>query len=512
MAKKDKKALVQGKDSSSSEIAKKFKQRPLLYIGSVVILVLIIITFIGGDFISGGGFGGQGGDWVFGHYDKIPIEWIPGNTFNIFYDNVKFRYQSQGFDVNNNRWIEYYLFKEAYDSLVIHTAVLQMLKKSKYTVPEKKVDREVAQHPRFLDSNGIFSKTLYRQMPESQRLNIWRQRQEELAKQMFFDDLFAIHVPKSEADFFARMALPMRGFEMVAFNVDDYPESESLAFALENPRLFSSMHVSRITGPSESETRRILASIKNGTVTFEEAARNQQHDQYADRGGNIGVRYFFEFEQEIPNSADREKLYSLRRGELSEVISTVNGWAFYRIEGDIVQADFEDEIIMDRVRSYIGSFERGRMEDWAIEQAREFNTVVNEFGFAEAAYIRNMERQNIEPFPVNYGSVDLFKALAIPGAFGQDVSELARNENFWKTAFSTELNTPCEPVVQGSYVYVFFPVEQIEEDEFSLDSIASNYSDFWLESETWRMIPSYFLKHEKMKDNFEETYSRIFSE
>jgi len=511
MAKKDKKSLAQGKDSSSGEIAKKFKQRPLLYIGSVVILVLIIITFIGGDFLSGGGFGGQGGDLVFGHYDKIPITWIPGNMFNVFYDRVKFSYQSQGIDVNN-QWIEYYIFREAFDSLVVHTAVLQILKKSKYTVPEKKVDREVAQMPQF-QANGRFSSTLYRQMPESQRLNIWRQQQEDLAKQMFFEDLFGLMIPKAEADFIAGMALPMRSFEMVAFNVDDYPESESLIFAQENPRLFSSMHVSRITSSSESEARRVLSSVKDGNITFEEAARSQSQDSYADRGGDIGVRYFFEFEQEIPNSADREKIYSLRRGELSEVISTVNGWAFYRIEDDIIQADFEDEIIMDRVRSYISSFERGRMEDWAIEQARDFITHANEFGFTDAAYMRNMERHNIDPFPVNYGNVDLLKALSIPGPFGQAASDLARNEDFWKTTFTTELNTPCEPLVQGSYVFVFMPIEQINEDEeFAMDSIASRYSSFWLDSETRRMIHLYFLNHDKMKNNFEETYSRIFNQ
>ena len=60
--KNDKKAPVVRKAAGPSEDAKKFKQRPAIYIGSIFILVLVTVTFIGGDFITGGGFGRGGGD------------------------------------------------------------------------------------------------------------------------------------------------------------------------------------------------------------------------------------------------------------------------------------------------------------------------------------------------------------------------------------------------------------------------------------------------------------------
>ena len=57
MAKKEKNVPTE-KDSSSSEIIRKFKASPGLYIGSVVILILVVVTFLGGDLLSGGGFMG----------------------------------------------------------------------------------------------------------------------------------------------------------------------------------------------------------------------------------------------------------------------------------------------------------------------------------------------------------------------------------------------------------------------------------------------------------------------
>jgi len=508
MAKNDKKAFTPEKPSGSSENAKKFKQSPLLYIGSVVVLVLVVVTFVGGDFLSGG-IGGRGRDWTFGYYNKVPISWVPGNMFNMFYDRVKYNYQAQGIDVNN-QWIEQYIMREAFDSSVVHTAILQMLKRSNYEVPEKKVDREVAKMPQFLDNNGRFSTALYSRMSESSRLAIWRQEQEELGKQTYFNDFFMLLIPKAEAAFIAGMASPVRSFDTVSFKVDDYPESEYVSFANENTRLFNSIHLSKITvTSSEREAKGILSSIKEGTITFEDAARNQSQDSFAERGGDMGVRYFYEIDQEITSAEEREKVYNLKRGELSNIIAAANGWTFFRVENEVVKANLGDEAVMERVRWYTMNYERGRMEDWAIGKAREFISHAQETDFLDAAYSRNLERHSVGPISINYGNVELFTALAIPGVSQQDITDMSRNENFWKNAFSTQIGVPCEPLVQGSNVYVFLPTDQSEIDEIELGNISSTYSDYWMKLITERTLQLYFTKHAKMDDRFEDTYKYI---
>jgi hypothetical protein len=515
MAKKDKKASSTENITASSEIAKKFKQNPGIYIGSVVILVLVVVTFIGGDFLSGGGLGGTVPDFTFGYYDNVPISFVHGNFFSQNYEHLARVYQSQGADVNDFR-IAAQIWRQAFEGAVAHTAILQIMKRSNYTVSDRIVNREVARLPIFQEY-GRFSPTLYRQASESTRLTLWRQEQERLTKMMFLSDFAALMIPDGEAEFIANMASPVRTFEMVSFRIDNFPNSEYLSFAQENQELFNSIHMSRITVTSgEREARRILASINDGTTTFEDAARNHSQDSYADRGGDMGNRFVFELNREIPSAVEREIIYALGRGEISDIISTVDGWTFFRIENELFAPNFGDELVMERVRSYVRSFQRGRMEDWAINQAREFNQDVIESGLDDAARWWRLERQSFGPLSINFGSTDIFLSLdsfSIPGFSSQELSVLARNENFWRTAFiTTQVNMPSEPLVHGNNVFVFIPIEETAADESQIENIALAYRSWWLNHVTQRTMQEYFLRNrEKMTDLFWEAYFRYLS-
>jgi len=511
MAKKDKKAPNQEKTSASTEIAKKFKQNPGIYIGSVVILVLVIVTFLGGDLLSGG-VGRQGGDLTFGEYDNVPISYIPGNMFAQFYEQIARNYQSQGYDLNDFR-VGAQIWRSAFEQTVIHTAVLQMVRKSNYTVPEEAVDRAVAKLPQFQD-NGRFSPVLYNRMTEASRNMLWRQTQDELAKITFFNDFFGMSTSKAEAQFIANMSSVMRSFDMISFSVEDFPDSEYMEFALNNTELFNSIHMSKITiTASEREARRILASINDGTTTFEDAARVQSQDSYADRGGDMGVRYVFELDGDIPNPLDRDVVLNLKEGEISDVINAGGEWAIFRIENELIHADFDDFMVMDRVRSYVRNFARGRMEDWAIAQANVFIAEANVSGFNTVARWHNKERHNFGPLPINYAGIDLFTALEsfeISGLSQQELSNLSRNENFWKVAFTTPISTPSEPLVQGDYILVFFPTEETTSDEEALENIASMYSSYWVNYMTEQSFQVYFMNNDKMNDRFWDIYIRYF--
>jgi len=511
MAKKDKKSADQEKESIGESVSKKFRQNPALYIGSVLVLVLVVVTFVGGDLLSGGGFGGGRGDLTFGYYDKSPISWVPGNMFSQYVERVVQYYRSQGVDANDIRF-ESQVWRQAFDAAVVHTAILRIMDKSKYIVPDRTVDRNVAKLPNFQD-NGRFSQALYRQMSDAQRSSLWRQTQDDLTKMAFYSDLFGTIISSSEAEFIADMASATRSFDVVSFKVDDYPASEYTAFARDNAQLFNSIHLSRISINSEREAQRILAIIKDGTMLFEDAARSQSQDAYADRGGDMGSRLFYELDQEIPDVSAREAIFSLEKGTLSDIIKNGGEWSFYRIEEEKTEADFEDEAVMERVKSYIRSFRRGLMEDWAFTQAQGFIEEAKLSGFDNAARSRFLDKQSFGPLPINFGGLDLFTTLesfTIPGLTSQDLGGIARNDNFWKTAFSTELNTPTEPLVQGNNVLVFLPTEESKADEGSVENISSMYSSYWVNSITEQSLNSYFLNNEKMEDNFWDVYFRVF--
>jgi hypothetical protein len=227
----------------------------------------------------------------------------------------------------------------------------------------------------------------------------------------------------------------------------------------------------------------------------------------------MGIRYCYEINGEIPNTADRQAIYGLGRGELSGVIAVADGWAFFRAETELIKADFEDAAVMDRVRYYVRNDARGRMEDWALEQAKEFISEAKESGYINASRLRSLEVNNFGPLPINYGGVDLFtslESLTVSGLNSQDLMGLSLNEDFWKGAFSTPVSAPSQPLVQGNNVFVFIPTEEIEVEESSIEYVASMYSSSFVNYTAEQSLQKYFLNNGKMDDHFDDTYFRYF--
>jgi hypothetical protein len=432
--------------------------------------------------------------------------------FSQYHEQAVNHYQTQGIAIDNI-YMESQIWRQAFEAAVEHIAILQILNRSNYSVPERTVDRQVAMLPQFQES-GRFSAALYNQLSDSARHSMWRQIQDELAKNMFYTDFYyGLLIPSREADFIADLTSSMKSFEMVSFNVDNYPDSEYLAYARQHSDLFRTIHLSRITiNSSEREARRIVDSIRNGVITFEDAARAQSQDALADRGGDMGNRHVFELRAEIPNPGDRDTIFGLRRGEISDIIRVDDRWAFFRIEDELKPADFEDDMTMDRVRSYIRNFDRGRMEDWAIAQAMDFIAEAEEEGFDNAVRWWNLDKHSFGPLPINYGGVDLFPSLesfSISGFSSQDLQSLSRNENFWKVAFSTQLNSLSQPMVQGNNVLVFFPIEQIDIEDFVLANIVSAYPS-WVNMIAGQSFRFYFLSEPRMDDRFWDAFFTYF--
>jgi hypothetical protein len=506
MAFKGKKTPIHEKDSPDSEIIRRFKTHPGLFIGTVVVLVLVIVSFVLVPAIVPEYGGGQGPDLTFGSYDKIPITYVPGNYLARYYAMVV-QYRQGTLDPNN-QYANYQMWREAFEAAVIHTAVLQEMKKSGYAVPAEIVDREVAQLPQFQE-NGRFSSALYGRLSRNEQLTLWRQVQEDLATERYNSDVTGLLKPSAEGDFIGKMSASQRSFAMVSFSVDSYPDSELASYGAEHSELFKTTHLSKITvNSSEREARQILDSIKNGTTTFEDAARTHSQDGYAEKGGDMGSKMAHELSQEAPDEADREKIIALDRGVYSEIIKLDSGWAFFRAEEAAQNTDLSDPAALQKIRSYVIGFERGRMEDWAVAQARDFIALANQAGFESALAERGLEKRSFGPLPVNYGNIDLFTSLS---SFQiTELSNASSDENFWKTAFSTPLNVFSEPLVQGANVLVLLPVEESAADASSIEAVTSTYSGYWLSYMSAQSMGTYFLNSEKMDDQFLSAYFRNF--
>jgi hypothetical protein len=222
----------------------------------------------------------------------------------------------------------------------------------------------------------------------------------------------------------------------------------------------------------------------------------------------MGFRLAYELEQDIYNTEHLEKILSLGRGELSDVINIEPWWAFFRVEEEVRPADFSDDTVMDKVRYYVRNSARGRMEDWAVAQAQNFIADANAIGFDNALQDHGKEKSSFGPLPINFGDIDLFASLQQFSI--QELSNSSADDNFWKTIFSTPPNSISQPLVQGANVLVFFSTEETEADEDGMEGIASTYSSYWLRYMSEQSLQSYFMGSDKMDNRFFETYFRTF--
>ena len=505
MASSDKKTPA--REKTDSELIHRFKSHPFIFIGTILILVIVVVAFVFLPAIVPEYRRGGNVDLTFGHYDEVPITYVPGNYFAQYYDMVS-RYRQNTTNSEYYSFMGYQIWREAFEAAAIHTAMLHEMKQSGYAVPAKVVDRDVARLPYFQE-NGRFSPALYRQMDNNRRLSLWRQIQDEITKNRFISDVTGLLQPEAEAEFIGKMASVERNFEMAVFPVDSFPETEYAAYARERADLFRSAHLSMLTiSSSEREAKQILASIKNGETTFEDAARTHSKDMYAERGGDMGIKMVHELTADIPDESSRETALSLARGEYSDVIKNDASWFFFRCEDAVQHADISDSAVLDKVRSYMRNFDRGRMEDWAIGQANDFIALVEDLGFEEALIEQNMTSRSFGPVPVNYGNIELFSTLASHSV--SELSNSASDEYFWRAAFTTPVNVPSQPLVQGSNVLVLLPTAETQAEESSLEGIASTYSAYWLSYISEQSLQQYFLNSPKMEDKFMDVYFRYF--
>jgi hypothetical protein len=509
-------------DSSESEFVQRFKTRPLVFIGTVFVLIIVIAAFVLVPAIVPEAARG-GVDLNFGAYNKTPINYVPGNYFAQVQRALAQQMQGS-MDENNSYFITYQIWREAFEETVARTAILDEASLAGYEAPSELVDRRVAQRSEFQE-NGRFSPLKYREYDNAARMSIWRETRDLIALEKYIDDVSGLRISSKEADFVAAMASPQRRFDMVAFSLRSYPDTEVTAYFNGNSGLFRATRLSKITVlSSEAEAVRILDTIRNGETSFEDAARTHSQDSYADRGGDLGLRMVYELITEVSSAEERDALAALGEGEYSPVYRIMDGWAFFRCEAPSYPADLSDNANLDKIRDYIISNERGRVEDWFFEQAENFVSLAKDNGFDTAALMGGLEKKSFGPLPINYGErrnvsgyyggystdgVDLFTTLS---SFSVDeLYSAASAENFWRAAFSTPAGIPADPIVVGNNVIVLYPVEEIIPEPESADSIKSIYTSYWVSYNMEQSLKPFFLRSKKLQDRFMDTFSQLYT-
>ncbi|MDR0663453.1 MAG: peptidylprolyl isomerase [Spirochaetaceae bacterium] len=502
----EKKSEKHGKKQDTleqSEIGRRFKQHPLLFIGTVLVLVIVIIAFVLVPAIVPGE-GLSVSSLEFGYWDKKPINYSAGGFFARMREQYAALARYYGMS-------DYQIWRNAFESTVVRTAALDIMNESGYAPSKPFVDKKVAELPDFQE-NGRFSAVKYNKLDASSRIKLWQDMRNDIAVSLYHGDAETVKTASAEAEFIGQMALLQRKFKMTTFPYSSYPDEEIIAYANKNITLFKTLYLSQITiSGDEREARAVLDRIRSNETSFEDAARTQSSDSYSERGGDTGQRMVFEVAAGIPEEEQRSPLYNLAKGETSDLVKIPSGWAIYRANEDAESPNLQDDAVLSKIRDYIMDNERGIIEDWLIGQAEDLSREARNSSFDGAAAEKGIEVYEFGALPINYGSSGLFTTV---NSFSAPVlQDAVSDENFWRTAFSTPVGEPSQPVVlsgNGDNIVLLYPEAELE-DSAAAETSESSFSGWWVANNIQQQITNTILSSNKFDDRFLSVYFTYLS-
>ena len=462
-----------------------------------IILGAVAIALIAGVAIPAFGPKAGGGSLKFGSYDGTPIEFAYGNYFYNQYQN----YAQQSRDSTQTG--AYQVWLNAYQGTFFHIAIEKMAKQAGLRVTDKAVNKAIIESGLY-HKDGVFDPATYEQASNESKKRIHNQISDNLPTQMIFNDLSTLLTSPQELEFIDLLGEKARSFEYVVFDASLYPDDLTRHYASANASLFTLIDVSSITVSDQEAGEALRQEIASGNISFEDAARENSLDSFANEGGRSGTWYLWELQDTFSESDEVNLLYSTKQGELSPLFASYLGYTFYRVEKDPFMADLNDDEVLKDVKTYIG---RGgeMITPYLAEQAAQFVAAIEGGGdFNREAQKRNLEVYTVEPTPPNTGQSSFFIGFSNTdsggylSAVGDDVMAVER-------LYRAELNTVTQPIEsRGAYVVARATAEGGLAEEMR-DYVMFLYPYIIQEGIQQDLLQSIFT-NDKYEDNFLQTF------
>jgi hypothetical protein len=491
-------------------------KNPFVYIGTIILLVITIVAFV---FLPsvGGGLSSSGQAPSFGSWGGKPITYTAGSYFATQVAQINDYLKQQGLSEQNFQLYAYQVWRMAFQSAAIRTALLSTVDASGFRVTDKGLDEGVAKNEAFL-VDGVFSVEKYNKTAMATRMSIRNSTKEDLSVRRYYEDVYSLSPSTAEMNFVASMAKPQRTMSYVSIPLSSYPKSEAVTWGKAKADLFRSIGVSRISvTSSESDAKKIRQQIIDNKLSFEDAAKSHSKDSYADKGGDAGTIFYHSFAEGFLKADDAAKVAAQAKGELSAVYKIAEGtWAFFRINSPLAAPDFGVDSTVNEVMAYLEQKERGTLETWALAQAAKLVGSAELPAFQKAAKAAGFTPQNAGPFIINAGNPTFYAynqqipLLGTPNpSKDPSLNGIESDAAFMSELFSVARGKVGKPLVVGDNVVVFGVTEDKDGNDGDTAMVKFAYPYFQQQALDASMRDS-FLKSKQFKDNFSTTFFKIF--
>ncbi len=464
----------------------KAKRNPVLFVLSVLLLVVIAVAFV----FSPGLLAQNSSMPDLGSYDGKSIKYDEEFVNLVEYFTEQLEAQgSQGDPM-------FSAMTQAFNYSVLTHAFIDEVEKSGYIVPETLINREMV--PYFADESGAYSELLFQQTPDGTKIQIKEATEESIKRNLYYTDLSGIKTSSSEIDFIKSMNNTKRSFNMASFNTENYPQEEIIAYGTNNAELFATYSMDVITVNDETTANTVANRIANNELTFADALTEYSIDQYSNAEGKLNDAMHYQLKDIVKGEDAFNTLIALESGNVSDVIETTSGYSIFSVTANPTLATFPNDALVDSVYTYLTIYEAGIIEDYFINQAKDFNISAVMLGYEQALALYDAENAAIDAFPVNYASVPLLDT--IPTENAAQLAQAQSNEQFFETAFTLEDGQYSEPLVLGNNIVVLSLVEEtvLEDDgNQTLNFMYPYYTQQFDSSD----ISSFYMGSEKLENN-----------
>jgi parvulin-like peptidyl-prolyl isomerase len=301
------------------------------------------------------------------------------------------------------------------------------------------------------------------------------------------------------------MVEQQRRFSFVSFPFGNFPDDQIDTYAQENRDRFRRIKLSRIlVKTSEREAREIRNRLVDRTGNFEELARAHSTDVYAEKGGDMGWRYYYDLEADFEDEAPLETIFQLEETEISPVLESRFGWVIFRCDTPALEPDFEVEETRQVVRDYVMRYEKGIVEDYTLSRADGFRERVEDVGFLGATLEESYSVGMTDYFPVNYQSYYFLSPVRSPME-QFNLSAAAYSEEFFLSAFSLAPGEVSSPVLLDDQVLVLRLDDLREAPERERDLLGDYYS-YYAQQSVEQDLQNVLLDPDVIQDDFDQTF------
>ncbi len=220
----------------------------------------------------------------------------------------------------------------------------------------------------------------------------------------------------------------------------------------------------------------------------------------------MGWRYAYDLEADFETKDLAQKVLTLKSGELSDVLKGTFGWMIYRCDSEAVDPDFSNPAVLDDVRRYLTTYEKGKIEDYFTAKAGDLQRRADTVGLDAAARQMGLSVATLQPFPINLSNVFPFSPLrAVPDT--ATPTNAGYSEDFFVRAFSLGKDQVSTPVILDDQVMVL----KLNSEQQLPDSTAAlldSYVAYAANQSLQTDLGAQLMAPDKLKDDFATAFSQ----